>query len=526
MRRLALFLATFLQGAGLFMTPASAGYFQDNDVCSSERGRPEAAIAACTRLINAGIWRGHKLGVFHHNRAFWYSKIGDFDHALQDDSLAIKFGAATDGAYNNRCWARLNAGDIDGAFSDCNEAIRRNSKNADAYDSRCAVWLAKGEPDRAISDCNTSIRLAPKSIGSFSSRGLAYESKGDTLHARADFETALKLLPEHNPNRPAHSDDKKAQATAREHLAALADSAAPAARPTLVAATPPLAPTVAPTPMSQPAAAPQATIASTTTAIATLPAKPPANAPAVMQPRRRVALVIGNGSYMKAPALENPVNDARDMAGALRSLGFKVIEGYDLDSTAMRHKIEDFGRLMPGAATTLFYYAGHGLQVAGKNYVVPVDARLEHPSALGTETIEVGTVLADMETEKRTNLVFLDACRDNPLSRTLARSFNGTRSLVVGSGLAPLNAGIGTLIAFATSPGTVALDGDGGRNSPFTKALLKHIRTPNLEVRSMLTRVRADVIAMTQEQQVPWDHSSLTGEFYFVPAVTAAGRDR
>src|SRR5262249_59499184 len=162
----------------------------------------------------------------------------------------------------------------------------------------------------------------------------------------------------------------------------------------------------------------------------------------------------------------------------------------------MRARIAEFGSAMPGAAITLLFYAGHGLQVAGKNYLVPVDAKLERPSALGVEAIELDNILADMETEKRTNLVFLDACRDNPLSRSLSRSFGGTRSATVGQGLAQLNAGIGSLITFSTSPNTVALDGT-GRNSPFTAALLKHIRTPDIEVRTMLTRVRADVVKAT-----------------------------
>jgi len=164
----------------------------------------------------------------------------------------------------------------------------------------------------------------------------------------------------------------------------------------------------------------------------------------------------------------------------------------------------------PARETTLFFYAGHGLQVAGRNYLIPVDAKLERPSALGVEAIEVDSILADMETEKRTNL----ACRDNPLSRSLSRSFGEARSAALGRGLSPLNAGVGTLITFSTSPNTVALDG-AGRNSPFTAALLKHIRTPDIEIRTMLTRVRADVVKATNERQLPWDHSSLLGEFYF-----------
>ena len=171
-----------------------------------------------------------------------------------------------------------------------------------------------------------------------------------------------------------------------------------------------------------------------------------------------MALVIGNGQYRHSVPLANPVNDARDIAGALRDLGFKVIEGHDLDSTAMRTKITEFGAAIPGAATTLFFYAGHGVQVAGNNYLIPVDAKLERPSALDVEAVNINTILADMETEKRINLVFLDACRDNPLSRSLARSFSASRSAQIGQGLAQVNAGIGTLITFATSPNNVALD--------------------------------------------------------------------
>jgi uncharacterized caspase-like protein len=228
----------------------------------------------------------------------------------------------------------------------------------------------------------------------------------------------------------------------------------------------------------------------------------------------RVALVIGNGKYRAMAELPNPANDARDIADALRELGFRVIEGYDLDSAGMRAKIAEFGAAMPGAGTTLFFYAGHGIQVGGQNYLVPTDAKFERPSALDVEAVRVSTILSDMEAEKRVNLVFLDACRDNPLSRSLAQAFGATRSAAIGQGLAQVNAGIGTLITFATSPDRTALDGT-GRNSPFTAALLKHIRTPDIEIRTLLTRVRADVIRETNERQIPWDHSSLTGEFYF-----------
>jgi hypothetical protein len=232
--------------------------------------------------------------------------------------------------------------------------------------------------------------------------------------------------------------------------------------------------------------------------------------------QERVALVIGNGAYQHAATLPNPANDATDIANALRQIGFVVVEGRDLDRRAMEDKIREFGRKLDRAKLALFFYAGHGMQVAGRNHLLPVDARLERAGDLNFETIDVNLVLTQMEAEKRVNLVFLDACRNNPLARSFAPRL-GTRSTSVGQGLASLQSALGTLIAYATQPDNVALDGD-GRNSPFTTALLKHIHTPGLEISSLMKRVRSDVVAATQEQQVPWDHSSLTGEVVLVSA--------
>jgi len=195
----------------------------------------------------------------------------------------------------------------------------------------------------------------------------------------------------------------------------------------------------------------------------------------------------------------------------LRKIGFEVVEGIDLTRAGMTDKIRDFSHKLEGADLALFFYAGHGLQVGGRNYLVPIDAKLDRPGDLALDTVDVAVVLAQMEAEKRVNLVFLDACRDNPLARTLARSLGSTRSTSVGVGLATIQSAIGTMIAYATQPDNTALDGE-GRNSPFTTALLKHIATPGVDISTVMRRVRADVIASTKERQVPWDHSSLVGE--------------
>jgi hypothetical protein len=249
--------------------------------------------------------------------------------------------------------------------------------------------------------------------------------------------------------------------------------------------------------------------AATPTAVQTSPATPaPSVVPAASS--RRAALVIGNGDYRVANKLPNPANDATDIAAALRKLGFDVVEGKNLDRRGMDDAIRDFGRKLDRADLALFYYAGHGLQVEGKNYLVPVDARLERPGDLALDAVNLHVVLAQMEADTRVNLVFLDACRDNPLTRSLARAL-GTRSASVGQGLASIQSGIGTMIVYSTQPDNVALDGD-GRNSPFTTALLKHISDRGIDIGTIMRRVRADVIAATRRKQVPWDHSSLVGE--------------
>ncbi len=239
-----------------------------------------------------------------------------------------------------------------------------------------------------------------------------------------------------------------------------------------------------------------------------------------MPTEKRVALVVGNSVYDHAPTLANPSNDAAAVSAVLARLGFDVIEGIDLDQRAMRYLLRDFADALDDADVALFYYAGHGLQVAGRNYLVPIDARLERELDLAYEVTELSVVLKIMERSPRTNLVFLDACRDNPLAGNLARSMGAARSQAMGRGLARVESGIGTLIAYATEPGNIALDGK-GEHSPFTAALLEHIEKPAIDVGQMLRRVRESVVAATNGRQVPWDHSSLTGDFYFVPKAAA-----
>jgi formylglycine-generating enzyme required for sulfatase activity len=236
---------------------------------------------------------------------------------------------------------------------------------------------------------------------------------------------------------------------------------------------------------------------------------PPANA------ERRVALVIGNSAYRYTPELANPRNDAADVTAALGKHGFEVIQGIDLDKAAFDRKVGEFVVALKGAGAGVFFYAGHGLQVSGQNYLVPIDAKVVEAAALDLEMVRVETVHRIMERQTETNILFLDACRDNPLARNLARSM-GTRSAEVGHGLARIEAGIGTLISFSTQPGNVALDG-AGRNSPYTSALLRQLAAPKEDLSAILIDVRNDVMQATGNKQVPWEHVALRARFYFTP---------
>lgn len=230
----------------------------------------------------------------------------------------------------------------------------------------------------------------------------------------------------------------------------------------------------------------------------------------------RVALVIGNAAYQHAAVLDNTKNDAVDVAAAAEKLGFKVIKGIDLDKISMDRTIRQFAEALKGARIGMFFYAGHGMQVSGRNYLVPIDAELKTAESLDFEMIGLDVVQRIMEAATETNILFVDACRDNPLSRNLARAM-GTRSAAIGSGLVAQEAGAGTLISFSTQPGNVALDGTGKRNSPYAAALVKHIATRGKDLPAVLVMVRRDVMATTGKRQIPWEHSALTAEVMLAP---------
>ena len=220
----------------------------------------------------------------------------------------------------------------------------------------------------------------------------------------------------------------------------------------------------------------------------------------------RVALIIGNSDYLSG-ALKNTVNDARSMARALRQSGFEVMLHENVSNKdELKRTVRSFGDRLQNGSTGLVYYAGHGLQVNGYNYLVPVNAIIQSEEEVEYECLDAGFILALMEARQtRMNIVILDACRNNPF----ARSFRDSRQGLVG-----MTAPTGTLIAFATAPGSVASDG-AGVNGLYTQELLKQINTPGLKVEDVFKNVRRNVVVLSEGDQTPWESSSLIGDFYF-----------
>jgi uncharacterized caspase-like protein len=231
----------------------------------------------------------------------------------------------------------------------------------------------------------------------------------------------------------------------------------------------------------------------------------PLPAPTSFNQGKRLALVIGNSAYQSRP-LNNPRNDADDVSKALKGTGFEVIDLRDATLPQMRLATRQFGERLMSNDVGLVYYSGHGIEVKGKNYFIPVNADIKSSDEVADQALDVSLILAKMDSAKKgVNILIVDACRDDPFGRSYRSNSRG---------LAAMDAPQGTIIAYATSPGNVASDGT-GRNSPYTRNLVKAMQTPNLPVELMFKEVRRAVRQETKNQQTPWENTSLSGNFYF-----------
>lgn len=460
---------------GLELDPKNTDGLTNRAVAYHELKQEDRAAADFAAAIKSAPARSNAYLI----RGEFYEDLEKFDLALADLNQAVKLDPKLARNYAKRGDIWREKGNLDKAAADYEQAVRIDANSPFGFQGRGLVYRARGQYPQAIEQFSEVIRRFPTFLRAFLERGLAYEALGDYASARKDYQQAATMSPLFYVA-SGSMDSTPEQKTALARLAVLADVTDAPARPA----------------------------AATTTT------------PAVAAPSH-IALVIGNGAYREANRLANPVNDARRIAQSLREIKFDVTEAMDLDHASMQSLVNGFMRRAVTAQVVLIYYAGHGIQVDGQNFLLPVDVGVGSPEKLAAKALSLSTVLSGLDDKTHAAIVFLDACRDNPFAPPAdARPAAAGRNLSMGGGLsAPdsLNrggmAGAGTLLAFASAPGKVAFDGEDG-HSPFSEALIRHIGTPDVEIQSMLTRVRSDVVRATNGSQIPWSNSSLLGEVY------------
>jgi tetratricopeptide (TPR) repeat protein len=431
----------------------------------------------------------------------WKEK-GDFDRALADCNEVISLDPGYAAAYASRGDIWRLKGDLDQALNDQDQAIRLSPESIVFYIHRGDLLRYKGDLKRAVAAYDQALRLDPDYIPALYGQGLTYEKMGDLARARALFEKALAS----NGKWAVQDIAKAARESARARLAALA-SGAPE----------PIIP-AAPAKAANPASIPTPTVTA------------PTVAPTAAQ-GRRVALVIGNAAYREIATLRNPQRDADVIAATLRGIGFASVTL--VTNTTRAELIGALDAFASEAATSdwaMVFYAGHGVEIGGVNYLVPVDAKLGTDRDVELAGVSLDHVMAAIGPAGKLKLVLLDACRDNPfltpasataaLGNAPVRVDAAPASLArrsIGRGLGDITVQGGTLIAFAARHGQTALDGEGG-NSPFTVALVQRIATPAVEIDKLFRLMRDDVMEATAGRQEPFTYGSLSGreDFFFV----------
>ncbi|TYO63200.1 tetratricopeptide repeat protein [Bradyrhizobium hipponense] len=392
------------------------------------------------------------------NRARARTLMKDFNGALADFADAEKIDPNAPQIAGNRCVTYGTMGKFDEAFADCNGLIQRQPKNQFAMSNRGDVYLMKGDLDSALKDYNTVLAANPNNVRAHAGRGQVFELKHDLGQARADYRSAAYALTPFD-----ELDIGRARAKAQERLAALAPQA--------------------------PATAPNA---------------------------RRIALVIGNGAYKNVHALDNPPRDSKLVGNVLRDVGFQTVTvANDLTRDKFFETLRAFAAEAEKADWAVVYYAGHGFEIGGVNYLVPIDTRLAADKDAESEAVALEQVIAAVGGARRLRLVILDACRDNPFAPTMQR----TLSLkLVDKGFSNIEPGVGFMVVYAAKHGETAMDGDGAPDSPFAIALARDIKEPRVEIRKLFDIVRDDVWSATKHGQQPFTYGSPPGreDFYFV----------
>lgn len=474
--------------------PENVHYLNLRGMAYGNKGNDEAALAdfdLCMKLRP-------NFPAPRNNRGNIFMRRGDFDLAFEEYSIAIKLNAPQNrytNLYNRgrvqtlrkqydsaladfaaakqlnpeapqvsvfRCIAYTEMGKFDEALADCNAVLTRYPKAIYTLTSRANAHLAKGDLDKAQADYNQVIRINPNYVRAYVGRGRIFERRRDAGAARSDYRAASAALA-----KVEDIDTTLARRFARERLEALQAGSNKS-------------------PAGKASAGP-----------------------------RKVALIVGNGTYKNVQPLANPPRDARLLASTFRELGFSTVTlAPDLTRDKFFAALHEFGREAEKADWAVVYFAGHGMEIGGVNYLIPTDAVLAADHDAETQAVALEQVIASVAGARKLRLVMLDACRDNPFEKTMQR----TMALkLVSKGFSNIEPEAGFMVVYAAKHGETALDGDSD-NSPFAKALARELKAPQVEIRKLFDIVRDDVLNATKRVQQPFTYGSPPGreDFYFV----------
>jgi tetratricopeptide (TPR) repeat protein len=543
------------------LSPTDSTLFNDRGEVWLAKGDYDRAITDFSETIRLkpDNWRGYS------SRGEAKRAKGDLNGAIADHDEAINRDAKAYEAYGNRALVWKDKGDLDRALEDLNEALLWNSSSGQALALRGEIFRLKGDLGKSKADLEILVKLfpnfalphcrlgdtlrdigmldqalkefdlaraaQPKALCSYVGRGSILEKNGAFEAAKAEFEKATTMSVE-GDNDPVIA--REAQAAAKLRFAAVEKTIAerkanarPASDPESEARLAALQEQARQREeqarlakeredrAQQQVAALQEQLRQRLEAEQKSRQEDPSKAARPIDQGVRVALVIGNSKYENVSALANPPGDANAVAAAFQKIGFqKVIVKHDLTRQTLLAALREFEEVADKADWAVIYYAGHGMELGGVNYVIPVDARLRADRDVSDEAVPLERVMTTVQRTRKLRLIILDACRDNPF---LTRMQRVLASRSVGRGLADVEPEGGILVAFAARGGQFAYDGEAGQRSPFVKAFLQHIQTPQLEIGILFRRVRDDVMKTTERKQEPFVYGSLPGDnFYFV----------
>jgi tetratricopeptide (TPR) repeat protein len=413
------------------------------------------ALQSALDDFNSAIQYAPKMLLGYTNRARVLTLKKDFDAALADYAAAQQIDPNARQIAGNRCITYTAMGKYDLAIADCNGMIEKLPKWQFPLVNRADAYMAQGNLDLALKDYNSVLKLNPNNVRAHAGRGALFEKRRDLAQARADYRSAAYALTPYDDIEVAI-----ARAAAQQRLAALTPQASSSAN------------------------------------------------------SRRIALVIGNGAYKNVHALDNPPRDAKLIAASLRDIGFQTVTlENDLTRDKFFEALHSFESEAEKADWAVVYYAGHGFEIGGVNYLVPVDAKLAADKDAETEAVALEQVIAAVGGARKLRLVMLDACRDNPFAPTMQRTL---ALKLVDKGFSNIEPGAGFMVVYAAKHGETALDG-AGADSPFAVALAHDIREPHVEVRKLFDIVRDDVWTSTKHGQQPFTYGSPPGreDFFF-----------